>query len=87
MPELTRFKGIVIKMYFERGSKHHKPHIHAQYAEFKATIALDGNLLAGSLPLKQFKIVVGWLALYEDEVYEAWHKAVQGEHFDKLPPF
>lgn len=32
------------------------------------------------------KIVVGWLALHEEEVYAAWNKAVQGEHFDRIEP-
>ena len=40
----------------------------------------------GSLPARQYKMVVGWLALREDEVYEAWNKAVKGEHFDKIKP-
>ena len=47
---------------------------------------LDGELLAGSLPQKQFKMLVGWLALHEEEAYAAWNKAVRGEHFDKITP-
>ena len=46
---------------------------------------MDGELLAGSLPRRQLKIVVGWLALHEEEVYAAWNRAVQCEHFDKIP--
>ena len=42
--------------------------------------------LAGSIPRKQLKIIVGWLAFHEEEVYAAWNKAVQGEHFEKIPP-
>lgn len=38
------------------------------------------------LPQKQFKMLVGWLALHEDEAYSAWNKAVRGEHFDKIKP-
>lgn len=45
---------------------------------------MDGELLAGALPHRQLKIVVGWLALHEEEVYAAWNRAVQGEHFDKI---
>ena len=47
---------------------------------------IDGELLAGSLPQKQFKMLVGWLALHEEEAYAAWNKAVRGEHFDKITP-
>ena len=42
------------------------------------------ELLAGSLPKKQMRVVNGWLALHEEEVCEAWNLAVQGKHFDKI---
>lgn len=86
MPELSRFYGIIIKMYFNYVQQHHKPHIHAFYGDYEAVIAVDGELLAGSIPAKQLKIINGWLAIYEDEVYDAWNKAVKGDHFDKINP-
>lgn len=86
MPELSRFGGMVIKLLFNDTSQHHKPHVHVFFGEYKASIGVDGELLAGSIPYKQLKIIVGWLALHEDEVYSAWNKAVRGEHFDKIEP-
>ena len=86
MPELSRFEGMVIKMFFNDNVQHNKPHVYVQYGEYKATIAIDGELLAGVLPYKQLKIVVGWLALHEEEAYAAWNKAVRGEHFDRIKP-
>ena len=86
MPELSRFYGIIIKMYFNDVQQHHKPHIHAFYGDYESVIAVDGELLAGSIPAKQLKIINGWLAIYEDEVYDAWNKAVKGDHFDKINP-
>lgn len=86
MPELCRFGGMVIYMLFKDIGQHHKPHVHVYYGEYEAAIAVDGELLAGSLPRKQLKIIVGWLAFHEEEVYKAWNLAVQGEHFDKIPP-
>lgn len=56
------------------------------YGDYEASIGLDGELLAGSLPAKQFKIVVGWILFHEEELYKAWNLAVQGEHFDKIKP-
>jgi hypothetical protein len=50
MPELSRFEGIVIKMLFNDTGQHNKPHVHVTYGEYKAAIALDGELWAGSLP-------------------------------------
>jgi hypothetical protein len=49
-------------------------------------IGIDGELLTGSLPRKQMKMVVGWLAFHEEEAYKAWNLAVKGEHFEKIPP-
>ena len=86
MPELCRFAGIVIYMLFKDTGQHNKPHVHVYYGEYEASVGVDGELLAGSLPRKQMKIVAGWLALHEEEVYAAWNLAVQGEHFEKIEP-
>ena len=58
MPELSRFYGIIIKMYFNDTQQHHKPHIHAFYGDYEAVVAVDGDLLAGSIPAKQLKIII-----------------------------
>ena len=76
--------GIVVYMLFRDIQHHNKPHVHVYYGEYEASVAVDGELLAGSLPRKQMKIVIGWLALHEEEVYKAWNLAVQGEHFEKI---
>ena len=86
MPELSRFGGMVIYMLFHDTSKHNKPHVHVYYGEYEAIIAIDGELLSGSIPQKQFKIVTGWMAFHEEEIYAAWNLAVKGEHFKKVPP-
>ena len=72
-------------MFCDTG-QHNKPHLHVSYGEYKAVIAIDGELLAGSLPVRQMKIITGWLALYEEEAYKAWNFAVRGEHFEKISP-
>ena len=72
MPELSRFEGMVIKMLFNDTVQHNKPHVHVTYGEYKASVGIDGELLAGSL--------------HEEEAYAAWNKAVSGEHFDKIKP-
>lgn len=86
MPELSRFGGIIVRMMFLDNGQHHKPHVHVQYGEFNATIGIDGELLAGAIPERQRKIVVGWIALHEEELYEAWNHAVRGEPFNKVEP-
>ena len=86
MPELSRFGGMVIYMLFKDTKQHNKPHVHAYYGEHEAVVGIDGELLAGSLPHKQLKMVTGWLAFHEEEAYAAWNLAVVGEHFEKIAP-
>lgn len=59
MPEVSRFLGIIIKMMYSDDDRHHKPHVHVYYGEYRASIALDGELLAGSLPARQLRIASG----------------------------
>lgn len=66
MPELCRFYNIVIKMIYSDDDQHHKPHFHVYYAEYEASVGVDGELLAGSLPVKQLKLVQAWAAIHED---------------------
>ena len=86
MPELSRFYGLIIKMIYMDTGQHNKPHVHAFYGEYEASIGIDGELLAGSLPMKQLKLVQAWLILHEEEAYAAWNKAVAGNPFDKIAP-
>ena len=86
MPEICRFYGIIVKMIFMDDNKHHKPHVHIFYGEYKASVGIDGELLAGSLPVKQLKLLTAWLILHEIELYSAWNNAVRGIGFDKVEP-
>ena len=51
MPEISCFMGIIIQMIFLDNEKHHKPHVHVKYGDYKASIAIDGELLAGGIPV------------------------------------
>jgi len=86
MPELCRFFNIVIKMIYQDNVQHHKPHFHVYYGEYEASIGIDGELLAGSLPVKQLKLVQAWTLIHEDELYAAWNNAVRGAPFGKIEP-
>ena len=57
MPELKRLDGIVIYLMFNDIKHYNQPHVHVFYGEFKASVAIDGTLLAGELPAKQLKTV------------------------------
>lgn len=86
MPEISRFQGMIIKMIYIDNEKHHKPHVHVYYGEYEASIGIDGELLAGAIPVKQFKLLNAWLIIHEDELYAAWNNAVRGLAFNKIEP-
>ena len=86
MPELSRFYNIIIRMLYSDNVQHNKPHFHVLYAEHTAAIGIDGEILAGSLPVKQLKMVLAWAAIHEDELYQAWNHAVRNEPFGKIEP-
>ncbi|MDR0350487.1 MAG: DUF4160 domain-containing protein [Coriobacteriales bacterium] len=60
--------------------------MHAFYNEHEASIGIDGELLAGSLPVRQLKLVLAWLTIHEEELYATWNRAVRNEPFGKIEP-
>ena len=84
MPELVRFDGLVIVMFYYDSRHHNKPHVHVFYGDCEASIGLNGEILAGSLPVKQAKQEKGWSLEHEFELRKAWNLAVRGESFDDI---
>lgn len=81
MPELARFFGIIIRMYAEAGGRHHLPHFHAYYQDSVAVYGIDEiELLGGSLPRRQSRLVEAWAELRRDELQTAWQSLQQGIH-------
>ena len=82
MPVLSMFYGIVIYMYAFDNRKHHRPHFHAEYAEFSVVVAIDdGEVLDGDFPRAKMKLVQAWLEIHREDLTADWNLAVQG-----LPP-
>lgn len=72
MPVLSRFYGIVIRMYFQQ-SEHNPPHFHAIYGEHMAAICInDGTILEGELPKKALEMVLEWSAMHKEELLKIW---------------
>jgi hypothetical protein len=86
MPELCRFEGMIIRMLYKDDVQHHKPHVHVACGEYQASIGIDGELLAGSLPVKKLALLRAWLILREDQLYAAWNNAVREIPFGKIEP-
>lgn len=74
MPELSRFFGIIIRMFVEASTSHHVPHFHAYYQDEVAVFGIDPvDLMAGSLPTRQRRLVEAWAELHQAELREDWN--------------
>lgn len=81
MPVITRFYGIVIKMYFSQ-SEHGVPHFHAVYGEFNGVFSIETlEMLEGDLPNRSQKLVREWATQYQNELLRMW----QNNEFKRLP--
>jgi hypothetical protein len=69
-----KFSAIIISSYKEVNNAGVKQ---VFYNEHKAVIGLDCELLAGSLPVKELKLVEAWILIHETELYSNWNKAVK----------
>lgn len=84
MPEISRFYGIVIKMYF---GDHVPPHFHAEYAEFEARIAIDSlAVISGNLPARAMGLVVEWATLHRQELQARWQSAAALQPLGRIDP-
>jgi len=76
MPEISRFFGIIIRMFMEAGAAHHTPHFHAYYQEHVGVFSLDPvDLIAGDLPRTQQRLVEAWAELHRSELRADWDRA------------
>jgi hypothetical protein len=84
MPELSRFYGIVIKMYY---NDHSPPHFHAEYGSQQMVV--DANTLSiigGRLPPRAMGLVMEWAAQHQAEVQRAWQQAHNKQPLDRIDP-
>jgi len=87
MPEISRFFGIIIRMYAEPQARHHRPHFHAYYQGGAAVYAIDSiALIAGQLPLRQKRLVEAWAELHQDELVADWARLQSGQLPLKINP-
>lgn len=75
MPEISRFYGIIIRLFYESG-RHRLPHFHAAYGDYLASYTIDPPaLLSGTMPRRQHHLVLAWAELHRDELMENWELA------------
>ncbi|WP_395947043.1 DUF4160 domain-containing protein [Caedibacter taeniospiralis] len=87
MPTISMFYGILILMYLYDNKKYSAPHIHAEYGEYEAVIAIeDGSVSAGSLPVSKMKLVQAWMEIHREDLLVDWKLAISGEPVFKIDP-
>jgi hypothetical protein len=87
VPELSRFYGIVIGMFAVGQGRHHRPHFHAFYQEHAAVFAIDPvELIAGSLPRTQKRLVEAWAELHQQELEVDWMRLLAGRPAQRIEP-
>jgi hypothetical protein len=80
MPEVARFYGIIIKLFF---GDHPPPHFHAVYGEYLGVFDIKTlELIEGDLPARAKKLVLEWAELHQSELLNMWDT----QEFRKLPP-
>lgn len=83
MPTISLFFGIVVTLYFGESDTHAIPHVHARYGDQKIAVSIgDGEVLAGTLPRKQLRLLRAWIEIHREDLLQNWRLVCSGE-----PPF
>lgn len=84
MPEVCRFFGIVIRMYFD---EHNPPHFHAIYGEREAQFGIDPIVvLEGNLSNRATSLVIEWATLHQRELLINWNRLRTNQPLEKIQP-
>jgi len=84
MPEISRFFGIVIKIFY---NDHQPAHFHAEYGEFEALFEIQTlGVIRGELPSRAKAMVLEWAAGHREELNRDWNLARSGEKPDPIAP-
>ena len=84
MPEVSRFFGIIIRMFYD---EHNPPHFHAEYSGKKAVFDFQGNIIKGNLSSgTATKLIREWIDLHVSELEEDWKLARENQEIKKIEP-
>jgi hypothetical protein len=84
VPEICRFYGIVIKMFF---NDHEPPHFHAEYGEHSALIDIQTlAVIGGRLPSRAMGLTIEWASARQNELMDLWNRARALQPLRKLEP-
>jgi hypothetical protein len=83
MPEISRFLGIVIGMFY---NEHGVAHFHAVYGEHEISVEVESGVLHGDFPPRALRLVLEWLTLHRQELLDNWELARQGQPLNRIAP-
>lgn len=85
MPEVSRFYGIIIRMFF---NDHLPPHFHANYSDYSAQInIISGEIMNGELPGRALRLVQDWTELHRNELLKNYIESQkEGGVISKIEP-
>ena len=84
MPEICRFYGIIIAMFFD---DHNPPHFHARYGEDNVAIEIGSfRILEGQFPPRALGLVVEWASQHQEELLKNWKLAKSNQPIKKIAP-
>lgn len=84
MPQISRFFGIIISMYYD---DHEPPHFHAMYGEFSIKINItDFSVISGYFPSRALGLVMEWASLHQNELLDNWLKAKKYLKLNQVEP-
>lgn len=83
MPEISRFLGIVIGMFF---NEHGVAHFHAVYGEHQITVEIESGTVRGAFPNRALRLVLEWAGLHKAELLANWERARQRQPLIRIEP-
>ena len=83
MPEISRFFGIIIKMFF---NEHSPPHFHVEYQDYTAIIIIEDGTVKGEMPRKQLNLIFEWLDIHKTELLKNWELSIARQPLLKIKP-
>jgi hypothetical protein len=83
MPEISRFLGIVIRMYYR---DHPPAHFHAEYGEYEISVEIETGVVQGRFPRRALSAVLDWYNLHRDELAHNWELVVAEQPPNPIEP-
>ncbi|SPE27459.1 conserved hypothetical protein [Acidobacteriia bacterium SbA2] len=83
MPEISRFLGIVIGVFY---SEHGVPHFHAVYGEHEISVEIETGTVRGEFPPRALRLVLEWADLHKLELISNWELARRGRPLKHIEP-